>query len=155
MAIANSLHAISLGIEWVDASLQGLGRSAGNACTEVLVAVLNKRGYNLDINILGLQDIGYTYIYPLLQNKGIAPLDLTAGISDFHSSYMPKVIDCAKKYDIDPRLLIEQITRKSKIDLPESQELDRMAAQIRLTHGALSELIVDKYYLGGEQEPIK
>jgi 4-hydroxy 2-oxovalerate aldolase/long-chain acyl-CoA synthetase len=46
LAIANTVEAVKAGAEIVDSSLQGIGRSAGNAQTEILVMVLEKRVYS-------------------------------------------------------------------------------------------------------------
>ena len=43
LAIANSLQAIRSGAAFIDSTLHGIGRSAGNTPTEVLVAHLHKR----------------------------------------------------------------------------------------------------------------
>ena len=47
LAVSNSLYAAELGFEFIDTSLKGMGRSAGNAATELVVANLQKR-YGID-----------------------------------------------------------------------------------------------------------
>jgi 4-hydroxy 2-oxovalerate aldolase/long-chain acyl-CoA synthetase len=89
LAVSNSLAAAKFGIEFLDSSLQGLGRSAGNAATEILVFCLMKLGYKLNIDYLKLLDVGYKYIQPLVPHKGKIPLDIVSGFAEFHSSYMP------------------------------------------------------------------
>jgi len=37
LAVANSLHAIETGVSWIDATIQGMGRGAGNAEMEILL----------------------------------------------------------------------------------------------------------------------
>src|SRR3989338_816124 len=45
LAVANSLEAVKAGASIVDTSLQGMGRSAGNAQTAILGILLKKTGY--------------------------------------------------------------------------------------------------------------
>ena len=43
-ALENSIRAISLGANWVDSTVQGMGRGAGNVSTESIVCELSRRG---------------------------------------------------------------------------------------------------------------
>ncbi len=53
-AIINSLKAIELGVEYVDATVLGMGRGAGNLNLELLLNVLEAKGIlNVDYNVLG------------------------------------------------------------------------------------------------------
>src|SRR5690606_23784312 len=53
LALTNTLRALSLGVEYVDATILGMGRGAGNLKTELLLTVLNKRdGLDLNFNAL-------------------------------------------------------------------------------------------------------
>src|SRR5215469_5981682 len=58
LAMANTLRAIEEGAVLVDSSLQGMGRSAGNAVTEVLVAILQRRGSLSHIDLKATMDVG-------------------------------------------------------------------------------------------------
>jgi 4-hydroxy 2-oxovalerate aldolase len=54
MGLINTITAIDDGVDYVDATILGMGRGAGNLKTELLLAYLNKH-YNLevDFNVLG------------------------------------------------------------------------------------------------------
>jgi len=151
LAIANSLAAAEMGIDCVDSSLQGLGRSSGNACTEILVAIFLKRGYNINLDLLKLFEIGQTYIQPLLSVKGRMPLDTVSGYAEFHSSYMPHIQQCAAKYGIDPIILIIEICKIDKVNL-DVAVLEKVAQRIK----EKGSVYLGKYgfnrYVGGEQE---
>mgnify|MGYP000099414039 CR=1 FL=1 len=43
LAIANSLHAHDIGVTWLDATIQGMGRGAGNAEMEILLTEIGSR----------------------------------------------------------------------------------------------------------------
>lgn len=139
MAVANSLRAFEEGAVLVDASLQGMGRSAGNAITEILIGVLQQRGLLQHIDLKGAMDVGHALIQPLLGRRGVDPLAVTAGLARFHSSFMPKVAGYARKHEIDVRDLIVRLCQEDQVSAPDEllEELSRdLAAQklLRTVH---------------------
>jgi 4-hydroxy-2-oxovalerate aldolase len=116
LAVANSLYAAQSGFEFVDVSLQGLGRSSGNAPTEQLVSVLKKMGMAPEIDLVKLMIVGYKFVFPLIENKGCVPLDTVSGYADFHSSYMNLIHKYSAKYEVDPIKLIIEVCKRSKVD---------------------------------------
>lgn len=64
LALTNSLKAISCGVEYIDATILGMGRGAGNLKTELLLTVLNQK-YALDVNFNALER-AVSAIEPLL-----------------------------------------------------------------------------------------
>jgi len=147
---ANAIEAIKVGYDIVDSSLQGMGRSAGNTCTETLVAALIKMGYDLDIDYRLLLDIGLNYIIPIFKNNGRHPLDITAGFADFHSSYVKYIHKYSAKYGVDPIELIQEYVKIDKININE-EELDAVATKLE----EQKDLYLGKYnfnqYFGEEQ----
>lgn len=149
LAVANSLVAAEIGFDFVDCSLQGLGRSAGNTCTEFLIAALKKKGYKLPINLFKTLEIGEKYVEPLIETKDKMPLDVIAGYADFHTSYMGKILNCAKRYDIDPRILIIELTKKDKVDVD-----DKVLEETAKTINKGGYYFSKKYITGNlEEEP--
>lgn len=107
LANANALAALDAGAIMVDSTLNGLGRSAGNALTESLVLVLERAGYQTGIDALRIQDVGRHYIHPYLEHRGgLDPLELTLGAARFHSSYLAQARAVAGEYGLDPRQLV-------------------------------------------------
>ena len=51
MAIWNSVTAYELGVDVIDTSLRGMGRSAGNTVTEIFLLTLKRLGYDLGYDI--------------------------------------------------------------------------------------------------------
>lgn len=127
MAMSNTLRAVEEGAVLVDSSLQGMGRSAGNAITEILVGILQQRGLVPHIDLKAAMDVGRSLIQPLLGHRGVDPLAVTAGLSRFHSSFMPKVVEYARRHDIDVRDLIVRLTQQDLISAPDEllEELSR------------------------------
>jgi len=151
MAVSNSLAAADMGMEFVDSSLQGLGRSAGNASTEILVTALLKRGYETGIDLLELLKIGEKYIRPLVSTRGKMPLDIISGYAEFHSSYMGYIQKYSTKYNVDPMLLIMKMCEVDKVKV-EEDTLDKVAQQLKHEE----EIYTGKYpfnkYFGHEQD---
>jgi len=151
LAISNSLQAVDLGFEYIDSSLQGIGRSSGNASTEILVAALKKKGIETGIDFLKLLEVGWTYVQPFLDSKGKYPLDIVAGFAEFHSSYMPKILKCSAKYHVDPAALIIEICSIDKIEVNE-KILEEIAKKM---HKSIT-VFIAKYglnrYVGREQD---
>ena len=64
MAVANSLYCEELGVDYIDCTFQGLGRSIGNTSTEMFVMAL-KRKYGdavCDIDVPRLLEYGYVLL---------------------------------------------------------------------------------------------
>lgn len=53
MALANALAACDNGVEYIDATVCGMGRGAGNLELELLLSVMSKQGIEVDFNELG------------------------------------------------------------------------------------------------------
>ena len=70
----------------------GLARSAGNAPTEMLTAVLQKQGRPTDIDLFSLLDfIDSDFLNMVGPISGVQPIDLVFGLSGFHSKNLPVV----------------------------------------------------------------
>lgn len=65
LGLINTLTAINLGVDYVDATILGMGRGAGNLNMELLLTYLNKhQGIDVDFNVLGYVISAFT---PLLE----------------------------------------------------------------------------------------
>lgn len=53
LGLINTLTAIESGVDFVDATILGMGRGAGNLKMELLLTFLNKKGLDVDFNVLG------------------------------------------------------------------------------------------------------
>ena len=94
LAVANCLAAIEGGATTVDGTLFGMGRSGGNASTEILAAILKREGiiesekYDTELLI----EIANEMIAPISRkNFGDGAVELASGVNYFHSSYLPTV----------------------------------------------------------------
>ncbi len=140
MSVANTLMAIENGATIVDSTLMGIGRSAGNTPTEILVTIFKKLGYKLDVDIFKTMDIAEGLIKPIMKIRGgTNPIDIIAGYAEFHSSFLSTIYEASKKYRIDPRRLIISICEKEKVHV--SKELaTELAKQLHEERAAISEI---------------
>jgi 4-hydroxy 2-oxovalerate aldolase len=114
MANANCLSALDAGALIVDSTLRGMGRSSGNAQTEILAHALPGAGYAANVDAYALLTVIEEHIDPLMwRPQGQDPLDVVIGMSRFHSSHLPKIKRVLDRYDVDMYRLIAEV---SKID---------------------------------------
>lgn len=129
LAVGNALSALEAGATSLDGSLTGLARSAGNAPTEVICALLERLELTGNTNLSALLRFIDTKLPAIVPNlKGIAPLDLIFGFAGFHSSYFNEVKQVSEETGVDLYDLILEVTKldKSRTDA----KLAKMAAEI-------------------------
>lgn len=119
LAMANTLRALEEGAVLVDSSLQGMGRSAGNAVTEILVAIMLQKGWISGLSLTKVMDIAHGLIEPLMRRRGFDSVAITSGYARFHSSFMPVVRKYARKYGLDTRELIVRLCEEDLVNAPE------------------------------------
>jgi len=150
LANANALSAVEEGATVIDATLQGIGRSAGNSITESLTLLLDKGGWITEIDPYSLFDAGERFIRPLLLNNGgYDPVDFILGVEKFHSSFVPMIKKIASEYGLDYRRLISEIAKVDRIR--PTPELMREVAERFLT----SKIILPLEDIENPDEPIE
>lgn len=124
-ALTNSLKAAELGYEYIDCSLQGMGRSSGNTSTELFAIAAHKQGYPIDIDVKKVLKLSRRYVYPL--SRRINMIDVMCGYSSFHTSYLRDIHKISGKYGVDPLALIEEYTKIDKVhmDINKLEEIAR------------------------------
>lgn len=130
LATANALKALECGAEFIDVSLQGMGRSLGNTPTEQFVALLHKQNIHQGIDLIGLMDIAEKLVRPKLKMIGFDTIDVVCGLSGFHSGYLNVIHEFSQKYDIDPRNLIMEVGKESRLDAP-TELVERVAKMLK------------------------
>lgn len=92
-AVANTLRAIDEGATWVDSTVTGMGRGAGNAQTEYIAIELEKYR-NKKINIIPLLALIRKHFKPLKEacGWGINPFYYLAGKYGIHPTYIQEML---------------------------------------------------------------
>lgn len=93
LAVANCLAAIEGGATIVDGTLFGMGRSGGNASTEILAAIFQREGWiPAKYDVESLIEVANEIIAPMARrNLGDGAVELSAGLNYFHSSFFKTV----------------------------------------------------------------
>ncbi|MEZ4938055.1 MAG: hypothetical protein R2799_10740 [Crocinitomicaceae bacterium] len=111
LAAINSVQAVKSGATYIDSCIRGMGRSAGNAQTEILIILLQKLGFFKDIDIYELYDIAEKVVEPIMwRPQGMTPQEIQIGYSKFHSSYTGMAQNACDTYKVDFNHLIKSVS---------------------------------------------
>jgi len=116
LGIANIISAIEAGADAVDVSIGGLGRSSGNAPTEILALILEKYGWGKLLDYKILSDLNDEIIFPLIKGENrFSSKAITFGFAGFHSGFYPLIEDVIQNNpSIDYRDLIIAVSKIEK-----------------------------------------
>ena len=115
-AIHNSIVAIQSGATYIDACIRGFGAGAGNAPLEVLLPVLDKYGYSVDINfkqIIKEADNVLDYLVPKVPVS--APVNILTGLNKLFSGFERPIIKASKLNDIEYSSLIFELGNRKLV----------------------------------------
>jgi 4-hydroxy 2-oxovalerate aldolase len=120
LAIANGLAAVEAGASIIDTSIRGMGRSAGNASTEIFALALHRAGHDVQVDVHHVLDTAERIIDPLLRSyQQMDSLGVISGYAQFHSSFTEKVSQVAEEFDVDVRDLIVELTKVNRVSAPD------------------------------------
>jgi 4-hydroxy 2-oxovalerate aldolase len=129
-AVANSVEAFRCGATMIDATLYGLGRSAGNVPTEIAVAVFKNLGIETGIDLFDVMDAAEQFLGPLMSQMQLYDMmSVAMGYSQFHSSFLPKVIAAAKKHGVDSRRLVIAMGKLNPVEMDDA-DLERVSRSL-------------------------
>ncbi|WP_413300771.1 4-hydroxy-2-oxovalerate aldolase [Bacillus sp. 1P10SD] len=125
LAVANTLVAIEEGATRIDGSVRCLGAGAGNTQTEVLVAVLNKMGIDLGIDIYQMMDLAEDIVKPLIPgSQEISKGSLVMGYAGVYSSFLLHAERASKRFNLDPRDILLELGKRKVVGGQEDMILD-------------------------------
>jgi 4-hydroxy 2-oxovalerate aldolase len=147
MGSACSLAAVQGGCDIVDGSLMGIGRSVGNAATEVLAMVLDRAGYRTGVNAWYAADLAARFIRPFLEQRGRnSSLDQALGYRQIHSGFLPLLERVAKSKNINLRDLVLQLPDSASMSISETDAGNAAVAVIKQSNEAM----IDKKSTNGK-----
>ncbi|MFH1875233.1 MAG: 4-hydroxy-2-oxovalerate aldolase [Pseudomonadota bacterium] len=138
LAIANTLAAVRAGCDFIDASLLGMGRQAGNAQLEAVVSLMQRQGLLKNINLDLLLETAEKYLVPIMPaRKGLARLDL---------------ITADTNIDLYPLDLFQIVAQELKIDL--TKLIRHLSTHKNMTEVKPEHLIKTIKHFGGNPQKI-
>lgn len=137
LGVGNTLAALEAGADWVDGTLRGLGAGAGNTATELLVAVLDKMGYNPGIDVFKLMDAAEFVLAPMMSFQPIPDRDAIAiGYAGVYSTFLLHAKRLGEKYGVDPLAILVELGRRKTMAGQEDMILDVALDLSKKTAGA-------------------
>jgi 4-hydroxy 2-oxovalerate aldolase len=148
-AVANSVEAVRCGASFIDTTLYGLGRSAGNVPTEIAVAVFDNLGIETGIDLFDVMDAAEEFMGPLMSQMQLYDMmSVAMGCSQFHSSFLPKVAAAARKHGVDLRRLVVAMGKLDPVNLDEDH-LNRVAGNLPKATGARTREMLTSFAVPG------
>src|SRR5690606_37463664 len=116
MGVANTVAAIEVGANRVDASCAGMGAGAGNTPMEVLVAVLDRMGVDHGVDLFKVSDVAEDIVYPMMTHKVRIDRDsLVLGYAGVYSSFLLFAKRAAEKYGLSSREILVELGRMKTV----------------------------------------
>ncbi|MEW4207726.1 4-hydroxy-2-oxovalerate aldolase [Priestia megaterium] len=130
LAVANTLAAIEEGATRIDGSVRCLGAGAGNTQTEALIAVLNRLGIDVGIDLYKIMDLAEEVVGPILPgSQEIRKGSLAMGYAGVYSSFLLHAERAAKRFNLDSRDILLELGKRKAIGGQEDMILD-VAAEL-------------------------
>ncbi len=137
MGIANSLAAIEVGANRIDAAAAGLGAGAGNTPMEVFVAVCDRMGIETGVDVFKIQDVAEDLVVPIMDHVIRIDRDsLTLGYAGVYSSFLLFAKRAGQKYGIPARDLLVELGRRGMVGGQEDMIEDTAMTMARERAGA-------------------
>jgi len=130
-SVANAIAALDAGAFSVDGALGGLARSAGNAPTEMLCAVLEKLGRPTGIDwyrLLDFIDEKFSAIVPDMKN--VPPIDIIFGYAGFHSRNLAMAETVSRDEGVNLYKLIVEVMRHGQSN-PDEATFKKAALELK------------------------
>ncbi len=113
MGVANSITAIEMGANRIDAASAGLGAGAGNTPMEVLVAVLDMMGVETGVDVFKIQDVAEDLVVPIMDFPIRIDRDaLTLGYAGVYGSFLLFAKRAEQKYGVPAREILVEMGRR-------------------------------------------
>ena len=116
MSVYNSIVAIQNGATYIDACIRGFGAGAGNTPIEVLLPVMEKYDYQLDIDfnfLIKEADNVMNYLIP--RSPHISPVNILTGLNRLFSGFEKPIIQASKINNLEYSSLIFELGNRKLV----------------------------------------
>jgi 4-hydroxy 2-oxovalerate aldolase len=116
LAVANSIVAIENGATMLDACVGGFGAGAGNTQLEILVAVLERYGYQTGTDFARTAKLAkLTEEFIAIKTPHIAVANITTGVFGLFSGFVPHIERLASELNVNPFELCERLAQRKLV----------------------------------------
>ena len=116
LATANSLIAAQAGAKYIDGCIRGFGAGAGNAHLEMIIPVLEKAGFEVDIDfkkVIIEADKVMDYLVPTAPIS--TPVNVLTGLNRLFSGFEKPIIKASKLFGIEYSSLIFELGNRKLV----------------------------------------
>ncbi len=116
LAIANSVAAHEVGATWIDGCTCGLGAGAGNAPTEVLVAVFEKLGIETNAETFPMLDVAEDVVRPIMDRPQVVDrASLLLGYAGVYSSFLLHAERAAERFGVSTKDILVEVGKRKAV----------------------------------------
>ena len=116
MSVYNSIVAIQNGATYIDACIRGFGAGAGNTPLEVLLPVMEKYDYQLDIDFnLLIKEADNVMNYLIPRSPHISPVNILTGLNRLFSGFEKPIIQASKINNLEYSSLIFELGNRKLV----------------------------------------
>lgn len=135
LSAANAVAAYQNGASMLDCGLMGMARSAGNLATELAVAIMQRYGEFLDIDLFSLLHFIEDELEPAMKqhkyHNPVKPYDIILGFSGCHSSFGKTFKAVAQETNVDLLKLICSVSKTNRKS-PSEEEIRAVAVSLKV-----------------------
>ncbi len=116
LGVANTLAALEAGADQIDGSIRGYGAGAGNAATELLVAVLDRAGLNPGIDVFKVLEAAEKVVAPIMAFQPIPDRDSALiGYAGVYSTFLLHAKRIGAELGVDPGEILVELGRRQAV----------------------------------------
>jgi 4-hydroxy-2-oxovalerate aldolase len=116
LAIANSIAAHETGATWIDGCTCGLGAGAGNAPTEVLTAVFEKLGIEVNAETFPMLDVAEEVVRPIMDRPQVVDrASLLLGYAGVYSSFLLHAERAAERFGVSTKDILVEVGKRKAV----------------------------------------
>ena len=116
LAIANSVAAEETGATWIDGCTCGLGAGAGNAPTEVLTAVFEKLGVEVNAETFPMLDVAEEVVRPIMDRPQVVDRgSLILGYAGVYSSFLLHAERAAERFGVSTKDILVEVGKRKAV----------------------------------------